>query len=105
MRILFATCSPDQAERVLRTLLEERLVGCGNLIPGVRSLYWWEGAICDDPEVVMWMETTAELAPRAAARLAEIHPYDVPKIVTLDPDGCNAPYLDWLRAVTGAGAS
>ena len=100
MRILFATCSAEHAERVLRSLLEERLVACGNLIPGVRSLYWWEGEICDDAEVVMLMETTAELAGPASQRLAEIHPYDVPKVVTLDPADCHPPYLEWLRSVT-----
>ena len=100
MRILLATCSPNKADEVLLALLHEKLVACGNLIPGVVSHYWWQGEICRDEEVVMLMETRADLASAAAERLAELHPYDVPKILTLDPSGVNGPYLDWLRAVT-----
>lgn len=81
-------------------LLEERLIGCCNIVPGVRSLYWWEGELCRDEEVVMFMETTADRIEAATARLAELHPYDVPKIVVLDPESCDPRYLDWLRAVT-----
>lgn len=100
MRLIFATCSPAEAEPVLRTLLEERLVGCGNLIPGVTSLYWWQGEIARDEEVVILMETTAELVQQAAARLRELHPYDVPKIVVLDPATADADYVAWLCGVT-----
>jgi len=100
LRILFATCSPDEAESLARRLLEERLVGCANLIGGVRSLYHWEGEICQDEEVVILMETTDDLATRAAARLRELHGYDVPKIVILDPVDCDRDYLAWLEGVT-----
>ena len=101
MRLIFATCSPERAEPVLRALLEERLVGCGNLIPGVVSLYWWEGEIERDEEVVMWMETTVDLVASATTRLRELHPYDVPKIVVIDPESTDPDYLAWLRSVTG----
>jgi periplasmic divalent cation tolerance protein len=100
MRILLATCSPDKADEVLLALLHEKLVACGNLIPGVVSHYWWQGEICRDEEVVMLMETRADLAAAAAQRLAELHPYDVPKILTLDPASCNDDYLAWVRSVT-----
>ena len=100
MRLLISTCSPEKAEEVLETLVGERLVACGNLLPGVRSLYWWEGEICRDEEVVMLMETRADLAARAMARLEEIHPYDVPKIVSIEPDACDDAYAGWIRDVT-----
>ena len=100
MRILFVSCSAEGAEALATRLLEERLVGCCNIVPGVRSIYWWEGELCRDEEVVMLMETTAELAEAATARLQELHPYDVPKIVVLDPERCDPRYLEWLRDVT-----
>jgi len=100
MRLIFATCSPDDAEPLLLKLLEEKLVGCGNLMPGVQSRYWWEGRIESEAETVLWMETTAELADAATARLRELHPYDVPKIVVLDPERTEPDYLAWLRSVT-----
>jgi len=104
MRVIFATCSPDKAEELVLTLLREQLIGCGNLIPAVRSHYIWEGELCSDEEVVMLMETSAERAEAATARLKELHPYDVPKIVTLDPSDCDPDYLRWLRSVTTATA-
>ena len=100
MRLIFATCSSGEAEAILTTLLDERLVGCGNLIPGVVSLYHWEGAIERDEEVVMLMETTAERVRQATERLRELHPYDVPKIIVIDPATADDDYVAWLREVT-----
>ncbi|MBW2229334.1 MAG: divalent-cation tolerance protein CutA [Deltaproteobacteria bacterium] len=102
MRVIFATCSASEAETLAERLLEERLIGCANLIPGVRSLYRWQGELQRDEEVVMWMETTEGLAEAAARRLRELHSYDVPKIVTLDPAACDPAYQEWLDEVTGA---
>lgn len=100
MRVIFTTCSPDKAEELVSALLRERLIGCGNLFPAVRSHYWWKGELCSEEEVVMLMESPAECAEAAVARLKQLHPYDVPKIVTLDPSGCDPDYLQWLRSVT-----
>ena len=103
LRLLVCTAPADQAPALARALLEAHVIGCANLIPGVRSLYWWEGAIQDDAEVVMLMETPAELASEAEATLAGLHPYEVPKILVLDPESANQLYIDWLRDVTGIG--
>ena len=100
MRVILATCSPDEADSLLDALLSERLIGCGNLIPGVRSRYFWEGQIQADEEVLMFMETTDDNAVAAMARLRELHSYDVPKILTLAPADCDASYLAWLSEVT-----
>jgi periplasmic divalent cation tolerance protein len=100
LRLLVSTAPAEQAPALARALLEARLIGCANLIPQVRSLYWWDGAIQDDAEVVMMMETTTELAEAAAARLAQIHPYEVAKILTLVPDASHPPYLKWLAEIT-----
>ncbi len=99
LRLLVCTAPAEAAPKLARALLEARLIGCANLIPAVRSLYWWDGAIQDDGEVVLLIETPAELAQEAAAALAQEHPYEVPKILTLTPEAVNAPYLAWLREV------
>jgi periplasmic divalent cation tolerance protein len=88
------------APDLVRTLVQERLVACGNVLPGVRSFYWWEGEVQDDEEVVLFMETAAERVDAMIARLRELHPYDVPKIVVLEPDAVNAEYLAWARQET-----
>jgi periplasmic divalent cation tolerance protein len=100
MRLIFATCTPDEAESIARTLLEERLVACANLIPGVTSLYWWDDEITLDEEVMMWMEAAAESVDAATERLRELHPAEVPKIVVLDPESVDPDYISWLREVT-----
>lgn len=100
MRVIFSTCSPSEADALAEALVGERLVGCVNLVPGVRSIYRWEGEICRDDEVVLLMETTANRVEAAMERLRELHSYDVPKIVVLDPEHSDADYRAWLEAVT-----
>ena len=98
LRLLLCTAPADAAPGLARALLEAKLIGCANILPGVRSLYWWDGAIQDDLEVVMLMETPTARAAEAVAALARAHPYAVPKILTLEPEAINEPYLAWLRA-------
>lgn len=102
MRIVLVTCPPGGAEPLLRTLVSERLVAGGNIVSGVRSLYHWKGAVQDEPEEMVWMETGAERVGALMLRIREIHPYEVPKIVTFKPDEVSAPYLGWVRAETGS---
>lgn len=100
LQLVLATCSPEQAEPLLVALLEEKLIGCGNVIPGIVSRYWWEGEIQRDSESLLLMETTPDRVESATARLRELHAYEVPKIIVLDPLGADPDYLAWLRSVT-----
>lgn len=98
LRLILCTAPVDAAAAVARELLEAKLIGCANLIPAVRSLYWWEGAVQDDSETVMLMECPLERCDEAVAALAAAHPYDVPKILVIEPSAVTGPYLEWLRA-------
>lgn len=100
MRIVFATCPPDQAATLLRKLVEESLVACGNIISGVRSIYRWKGDICDEPESVLLMETSDDRVEAMMQRLKELHPYEVPKILTIEPKEGLAAYLQWVTEET-----
>ena len=100
LRLLLCTAPAEEAPGIARALLEAKLIGCANLLPGVRSLYWWDAAIEDDVEVVMLMECPAELVSEAVAELERVHSYAVPKILTIAPEAANAPYLAWLCGVT-----
>lgn len=102
LHVVLMTCPEESAEALLRQLLEERLVGCGNILPAVRSLYWWEGELCADAESLVIMETTSERLPALLTRAPELHPYDVPKVVALDASASARPYVAWLRSVTAA---
>ena len=100
MKLLMSTAPEGEAGRIGDALLEERLVACVNFVPGVRSRYWWKGALEEAAETVMLMKTTPLLIKRAVARLVELHPYDVPEAVVLDIEGGHAPYLAWIGDVT-----
>lgn len=100
LRILFATASPDDAPRLVSTLVSEHLIACGNILPGARSIYRWQGEVCDDEEAVLLMETTVDRLAAAMTRLAELHPYDVPKIIALAPTDVLPSYLAWAREMT-----
>ena len=99
LRLLLCTAPEDVAPSLARTLLEARLIGCANLLPGVRALYRWEGEIHDDSETLLLMECVSEHEDAVIAALRAAHPYDVPKILSLDPSAVDEPYLAWLRSV------
>ncbi len=98
--VLLVTASEEEAPTLVRTLVSEGLVACGNILPGVRSIYRWDGQICDETEAVILMETTPARLPQARARIEELHSYVVPKIVALPSTDVSAPYLEWLREST-----
>ena len=74
-----------------------------NCIPGVKSRYWWKGAVEEAAETVMLMKTTPELAGAAVARLVELHSYEVPEAVVVEIEGGHAAYLEWIADVTRGG--
>jgi periplasmic divalent cation tolerance protein len=102
IRLLFVTAPPERAEEIVHALAAERLVACGNVISGVKSIYWWQGELCKEDEAVLLMETAADCVDAAVARLRELHPYSVPKIVVIDPASVNADYVRWAIDETRA---
>lgn len=101
MRIIFCTTAPGEGIPLLRALLDERLVACGNIIPGVRSLYKWKGKICDDAEELLIMETDSSNIEAKINRIAALHKYDVPKILAVAPVEGLPAYLKWAAEHTG----
>jgi periplasmic divalent cation tolerance protein len=100
MKLLVSTAPEADAERIAEALLGERLVACVQHVRGLKSRYWWKGALEDADEVLMLMKTRDDLAERAVARLAELHPYEVPEAVLVESCGGHRPYLDWVEEVT-----
>ena len=98
--VLFVTAPPDKADAIVSTLVAERHIACGNIVPGVSSVYRWKGEVCRDTEAILFMETPVARKEAAVARLRELHPYEVPKIVELSPSQVNADYLQWATQVT-----
>ena len=92
--------APDAAvaARIARALVDERLAACANLVPGVRSIYRFRGAVEDEQEVLLVIKTRADRIDALAERLRALHPYEVPELLVLPTAGGLAPYLDWVRA-------
>ncbi|MDK2464927.1 MAG: divalent-cation tolerance protein CutA [Candidatus Korarchaeota archaeon] len=91
----------ESAERVARTLVEERLAACVSVIPGLESLYWWEGRLTEDSELLLIIKTLESVYDRLESRLREFHPYQVPEIVALRATSVSQAYLDWVRGEVG----
>jgi periplasmic divalent cation tolerance protein len=85
------------ATTIARTLVEERLVACVNLLPNARSIYHWQGEVEEASEVVAIMKTTQQRFAALRARVIELHPYDVPEVIALAVTDGHPGYLDWLR--------
>ncbi|TWA65780.1 periplasmic divalent cation tolerance protein [Azospirillum brasilense] len=92
--------SRDEARRIGRALVEERLAACANIFDGMTSIYRWQDAIEEAEETVLIAKTRAELFDRLAARVRELHGYEVPCVVELRVGRGNPAYLDWLRDAT-----
>jgi len=94
--VLITVGSEEEALKIGRALLEERLVACANLLGTVRSLYRWKGKICDDREVLMFCKTRKHLFPLLSERVKSLHSYEVPEIVALPFTAGWAPYFQWI---------
>ena len=97
IRIVLCTC-PDEgtARSLAEGLMEERLAACVNIVPGIKSVYRWEGEIREDTEVMLLIKTTAEGFPRVRDYLVNAHPYELPEVIALPIEQGYQPYLDWV---------
>lgn len=99
MLLVFTTFEREEdAARVVRALVEERLVACGNLLPGARSLYRWKGAIEDAREIVVLLKTRKQDWSALVSRLHELHPYDTPECIAMRIAAGAPRYMAWLEA-------
>jgi periplasmic divalent cation tolerance protein len=91
----------DQATSLARVLVEEGLAACVNVVPGVRSVYAWEGRLQEEDEVLCLIKTRPAVFDRARQRILDLHPYEVPEILAFAVDDGSPAYLDWLSKATG----
>lgn len=92
--------SREEAESIARTLLDERLVACANLLPGCRSLYLWQGALEEADETLVLFKSTRNRYRAFEERLRALHPYELPEIVALSPDAVLPAYAAWVIGET-----
>ena len=88
----------DCAREIARDVVQGRLAACANLMPGATSLYEWQGALCEERECVGVFKCAAATLPALMARIRELHPYEVPCIVSMPLAAGHAPFLRWVCA-------
>jgi periplasmic divalent cation tolerance protein len=103
--LLVYTTFPDAASalNIGEALVRERLIACINVLPGMRSVYSWKGAVEHGEEVAALLKTRVGLADALSAALKARHPYDTPVILHLPVSGADADTAAWILAETGAG--
>jgi periplasmic divalent cation tolerance protein len=104
VRVVLMTV-PDRptAEKLAEALVGERLAACANLVPGVTSIFWWEGAVQRADETLVILKTPSGRVDALMARATELHPYDVPEVIALPVEAGLSAYLEWVGRETRVG--
>ncbi len=98
--VFVTTPTAERAAELARALVEERLAACGNVVPGLRSIYRWEGKVHDEGEALLVLKTTRARFEALRERVLALHPYEVPEVIALPIEAGSAPYLAWIAAET-----
>lgn len=99
--VLVTAPTAERAAEIARALVEEHLAACGNVVPGVRSIYRWEGKVEDEGEVLLVLKTTRERFPALRDRVLALHPYEAPEVLALPVEAGAERYLTWIRDEIG----
>ena len=99
--IVFSTFpNEDSARATASTLVESGLAACASILPGLTSVYRWQGKIEEASEALLMIKTTAEAYPRLESSLKACHPYELPEIIAVGADAGLPGYLDWVAQET-----
>ena len=102
--VVLCTCPDEEtARRLAGTVVEERLAACVNIVPGVTSVFYWEGEAQSEQEHLMVIKTSDVAYSRLETRLTELHPYELPEVIAVGIDRGLAGFLDWIRDETRQG--
>jgi periplasmic divalent cation tolerance protein len=99
--VLVTAPTAEKAAELARAAVEGRLAACGNVVPGIRSIYRWEGKIEDAAEALLVLKTTRAGFPALRERLLALHPYSVAEVLALPVESGAAAYLAWVAASVG----
>ncbi|MCL5036339.1 MAG: divalent-cation tolerance protein CutA [Chloroflexi bacterium] len=87
----------EEGDSIGKTLVEERLAACVNVLPGITSHYIWEGKLESSPEALLIVKTGANRFEQLRSRVLELHPYNVPEVIAIPIVAGDPGYLDWVR--------
>ncbi len=98
--VLTTLASADEGAAFVRSLLDRRLIACGTILPGARSLYRWEGKLADESEAIVLLKTRSACVDALEGAFAELHPYKVPELLVLPVAAGLERYLGWITDET-----
>jgi periplasmic divalent cation tolerance protein len=101
--IFCTTASEQEAATISKTVVEEGLAACANIIPQIRSIYRWKEKIWDERETLIIIKSRKDLFEKIRSRIRELHSYEVPEITAVQVEKGDAAYLQWIEAVTAKG--
>ena len=101
--VLVTTPTVEEGQSIARSLVTERLAACVNVVPRVRSLFFWEGQLQEETEALLVIKTCRERYAALQARILELHTYSVPEILALPVEAGSPAYLAWVRETACAG--
>ncbi len=96
--LVLVTCPESESEKLARALVEEHLAACVNILDRVRSIYLWEGNLCNEAENLLLIKTKRSVWTEFSERVSSLHPYDVPEIIAVNIDQGSKPYMEWLNS-------
>lgn len=100
MYLIYITCKDKkEAEAIAKRLLEEKLIGCANIIKEIDSMYWWKGKIEAENEALLLCKTNEEKVDAVIERVTQLHSYDVPAVEAIKIEKGNKDYEKWLKEV------
>ncbi len=95
--VVFVTTPTNNVDNIVNHLVNKNLVACVNIVDKITSVYWWEGKVCKDKEVLLIMKTKFSLIKQLIKEIKNVHPYKVPEIIFLPIIEGNKDYLDWVE--------
>lgn len=98
--VLTTVASDEEAVTFVRALLDRRLIACGTLLPGARSLYRWQGKVADEREVFILLKTRSARLESLRTAFSELHPYKMPELLALPVEAGLEKYLEWINGET-----
>jgi len=98
--VLVTVPNKEEGLRIAESLVSGRLAACVNIIPGIESIYRWEGRVAHDEEVLLIVKTTAQRYPDLELEVKKLHSYTTPEVIAVEIQQGSAAYLNWLRDST-----
>ena len=98
--VLVTASSPEEAATISRALVDDHLAACVNVVPEIRSFFFWDGKTQDERELLMIAKSRLPLLPKLIERVKSLHSYTVPEVLAIPIVGGSADYLSWLNSST-----